>query len=258
MLESEVYNLLDPDESYKLAAALGDNADTTIVVHALERNLGRAFVIGSPSRFEAALVEGANLPAEPHGFSKSPDTLCSLLSQVHGWDCVLVDPDLSEPLASLIQRKIAPKTRFYESAHLALTSQVVRQSHPRVRFLDVRDIPLIRASPQELQPDGFQNLQECLTVGTAAGAVINGQLVSIAYVGALTRRYGEITVQTLPESRNRGLAATSASLVASHLQGQGRIPVWYTGADNGPSLRIAAKLGFLEVSRPVFVIKESD
>ena len=136
--------------------------------------------------------------------------------------------------------------------------QTVRVSHPHVRILNADDLPLIRAAPENLQPDGFGNLQECLDIGTVAGAVVNGQLVAVAYVGALTRHYGEITIHTTPDSRNQGLSSASASLVAAHLQQQGRTPVWYTGADNGPSLRVARKLGFEEVSRPIYVIKEKE
>ena len=117
MIESDVHHALDAYESRQLADALGDTPNTTIEVHALERNLGRAFVIGPPSRFEAALIEGANLPAEPHGFGQNPEALCSLLSSVHGWDCVLVDRGLSVSLEQHVRRELCPRKRMNSGAN---------------------------------------------------------------------------------------------------------------------------------------------
>ena len=255
MLESEAYRPLDVSECRQLAAALGDKPDTTIEVHALERGLCRAFVVGSPLTFDAALVEAGNLPAEPHGFAEDPDILCTLLESVRGWNCVLVDRELAGPLERLVRRRITPTTRVYESVHLALLSPVAQYRHPVVRPLGVADLPLIAAASEELRPDGFATLEECLTVGIVAGALVDGQLVSVAHVDALTTQFGEISIHTLAEWRGQGMASASASLVAHKLQDQGRTPVWYAGADNGPSLHVAEKLGFVEVSRPVYVIR---
>ena len=257
MIESDEYPLLAPDECRRLAASLGDTPDTVIEIHALQRGLGRAFAIGAPDAFAAALVEAGNLPAEPHGFARDPATLCALLEGVRGWDCVLVDRELAQPLARLVEERIAPCTRLYESMHLALRRPVAPHCHPAVRFLGTADIPLIETAPEELRPDGFVELEDSLTVGAVAGAVIGGRLVSVACVDALTARFGEISVHTLSPWRKQGIAAAAASLVAQELQRRGRNPVWYTGWDNEASLRVAVKLGFSEVSRPVYVIRQN-
>lgn len=59
---------------------------------------------------------------------------------------------------------------------------------------------------------------------------------------------------THPDFRGRGLAAAAASIVAMRVQEAGRIPVWGAGEHNALSLRVARKLGFVEVSRRTYVI----
>lgn len=91
LLESHTIRPLEAADCRTLAAALGDPPNTTIEVHALMRGLARAFVLGSPSHFLAAVVAAGNLPAEPHGFADHASSLCDLLEQVQGWNCVLVE-----------------------------------------------------------------------------------------------------------------------------------------------------------------------
>ena len=50
------------------------------------------------------------------------------------------------------------------------------------------------------------------------------------------------------------VATAAAALVAERVQAHGRIPVWSCGGTNVASLRVAAKLGFREVSRRVYLL----
>jgi GNAT superfamily N-acetyltransferase len=47
-----------------------------------------------------------------------------------------------------------------------------------------------------------------------AGAIIDNQLVAIAHNAALTEKYGDISVFTLPNWRRHGFATATAALVA--------------------------------------------
>ena len=246
---------LGADECQQLAVALGYTSDTTVEVHSLERGLCRAFTLGAPGAFDAALVETENLAAEPHGFADDPADLCSLLEKVQGWDCVLVASGLAEPLEQLVRKRITPNTRIYESVHAELHRPAGHYVHPSVRGFDTADLPFLEVSSRELGPDGFATIEECVTVGSVAGAFIDGEIVSVAYVDSLTSRFGAVTINTMERHRGQGLATAAASIVAKRLQSQGRMPVWYTGADNASSLRVAAKLGFSEVSRPKYVVR---
>ncbi len=246
---------LGADECQQLAVALGDTSDTTIEVHSLERGLCRAFTLGAPDAFRAALVETEYLTAEPHGFADNPTDLCALLEKVQGWDCVLVASGLAEPLEQLVRKRITPNIRIYESVHLELHRPASLYEHPAVRGFDTADLPFLEVSSKELGPDGFATTEECVTVGSVAGALVKGKILSVAYIDSMTNRFGTITINTMEGHRGQGLATAAASIVARKIQSQGRIPVWYTGADNASSLRVAAKVGFSEVSRPKYVIK---
>jgi len=87
----------------------------------------------------------------------------------------------------------------------------------------------------------------------AAGTVVDGRLVALAHTNAVTAKYGDIGVYTDDAWRGMGFATASASIVARRIQDSGRTPVWSAGEDNEASLNIAAKLGFSEVSRRVYL-----
>jgi predicted GNAT family acetyltransferase len=67
-----------------------------------------------------------------------------------------------------------------------------------------------------------------------------------------------VGVYTEEAFRGRGFATAAASLVIQRVQEMGRIPVWSAGEHNIPSLAIAQKLGFVEVSRRRYVILDYD
>ena len=78
--------------------------------------------------------------------------------------------------------------------------------------------------------------------------------LAIAFTSARTARHADIGVATLEPWRGRGFATAAASLVAGAIQADGQTPVWSTGEGNLASLRVAAKIGFVEVGRRTYVI----
>ena len=100
---------------------------------------------------------------------------------------------------------------------------------------------------------GFITFEDLLTNGAAAGAVVDNRLVALAHTNAMTARYGDIGVFTDEAWRGRGFATSAASIVAHCIRERGRVPVWSAGEDNAASLRVAAKLGFVEASRRVYL-----
>jgi RimJ/RimL family protein N-acetyltransferase len=85
--------------------------------------------------------------------------------------------------------------------------------------------------------------------GVVACAVVDGDVVTIAYTSAITERHADIGVMTLEPWCGRAFATSAASLVADEVQRLGLVPVWTTMEDDFASIRIAEKLGFAEVSR---------
>lgn len=94
--------------------------------------------------------------------------------------------------------------------------------------------------------------------GTACtrGAVVRGTVVSLSHTSAITPRHADVGVYALEAWRGRGLSTAAAAIVARTVQAAGRIHVWSTGEDNHASLRVAQKLGFMEVSRRAYMIRE--
>jgi GNAT superfamily N-acetyltransferase len=120
------------------------------------------------------------------------------------------------------------------------------ERHPDVRLLTRDDAGLLEGMPV--------TFGEGETI--VAAAIIEGEVVSLAHTFAWSPRYVDIGVTTHEGWRGQGLATSAAALVADAIQQQGRVPVWSTGAHNEPSLRIAARLGFRETSRKVYLIPQ--
>ena len=245
---------LNPADFAELADTLGDTPETVVSVHLLRKKLCKAFVAGSPSSFSAAIVQGHFDSEEPMGFGTEVRALWELLQLVEGWDCINVNRQCAKPLGDLIENSNGVKVRYYGDVHHSLTRPVQLFANNHVRELTTQDRNLIASAPIEIQGGGYEDMEMMLSEGIVAGAIDAGQLVSIAHTSGVTDLYGEIGVGTLEPWRKRGLCSAAASIVSNRLQEQGRVPVWSTGEDNFASLRVAAKLGFREVSRRTYVI----
>jgi RimJ/RimL family protein N-acetyltransferase len=85
----------------------------------------------------------------------------------------------------------------------------------------------------------------------AFGAFVDGRLASVACPFFVTERFEDLGVVTEPEFRGRGLSPACAAAVCADVRARGRQPSWTTSPDNTQSLRVAAKLGFVEHHRDV-------
>ena len=244
---------LNTDERHALADALGDTPETVIAAHLLRRGLCEAWVAGSPSSFEAAVVQEQSMPEEPDRFGANAAAMWRLLRSVRGWKHINVAQSLAEPLGAVIERETGARVRYYGDVYHTLTRPAATFHATAVRELTSRDLPVVEAAPAEVQGGGFGNALTMLEEGVAAEAIVEGRLVGIAHTSAITERHADIGVSTLEPWRGRGFAAAAASIVARRVQERGRIPVWSAGEDNFASHRVAAKVGFLEVSRRVYV-----
>jgi predicted GNAT family acetyltransferase len=113
----------------------------------------------------------------------------------------------------------------------------------------------MEAATADLEMDGwrFGSAAALLAEGLAAGAVVDGRLVSVAFTSARTVRHSEVGVVTAAPWRDQGFSTATAALVCADIQNAGQFPVWSTSEDNVASRRVATKLGFVEVSRRVYV-----
>jgi len=213
-----------------------------------------AYVVGQPARFKAAVVVSVDNPQEPFGFGEDPDALWSILAPLEGWRVVNVSPSVAPKLGAVIRASTGSRVAYYGDVYHTLTRPAASHSHPHVRLLTVDDRALFDGVPDDLKPGMRGDVEIVLREGFVAGAVVDDRLVSVAHTNAITERYADIGVFTHEDFRNRGYSTAAASIVASAIQKSGRTPVWSCGEDNLQSLRVAAKVGFTEVSRRTYVI----
>ena len=57
----------------QLAETLEDNPRNVISLHLLRRGLCRAYVLGNPTEYRAAIIQDMNLPEEPVAYGDDPD-----------------------------------------------------------------------------------------------------------------------------------------------------------------------------------------
>jgi RimJ/RimL family protein N-acetyltransferase len=258
VIDAKLHRPLDPEACRILADSLGDTPHTVIAVHFLRQGTCRAYVAGAPARFDGAIVQGELSPGqpdpEPTGFGSDPQTLWELLQGVEGWDCILVDSEAAPLLGKIVRQEMDLPVRYLDDVCFTLEQPVKRFHDPPVRQLTLDDLALLESAPLELRKSCWDSTQSLLTRGIIACAIVSGRIVATALVSARTTRHAEIGVYTQPDYRRRGYATAAASLVARRAQEAGQTPVWSAGAHNQPSLRIARKLGFVEVSRKRYVI----
>ncbi len=248
--------MLSLTQCQQLAETLPDSPETVIAISQLRRGLARAWVVGEIGEgdtavWETAVVEDTGQPGEPLVFGHNVAPMADLLRQIPGWFCVNVSRDSAPGLVPLIEQMMGCPVRLLEDVYHTLTQPAPAITHPHVRLLTPADLSLLEAAPFELQ--GTQPRRTLLEM-VAAGAIVDGQLVAIAQNYARTDRYGEIGVHTLPAYRQQRYAVATAAAVARYIQSLGLTPVWSCGAHNEASLRTAVRLGFVEVSRRVYII----
>ena len=237
-----------------LARALGDSPETAIPVSRLMRGACSAYLVGEPIRFRAAVVMSHDNPGEPDGFGEDPKALWSILEQLEGWRVVDVSASVAPKLGAQIRASTGSRVAYYGDVYHTLTRRAVTHFHPEVRLLTVDDRALFDGVPDDLKPGMRGDVEIVLREGFVAGAVVDNNIVSVAHTNAITERYADIGVFTHQDYRNRGYSTAAASIVAASIQRSGRMPVWSCGEDNLASLRVAAKVGFIEISRRTYVI----
>jgi hypothetical protein len=78
-------------------------------------------------------------------------------------------------------------------------------------------------------------------------AVVDDAPVSFAYAPWRSRRWFDVSVDTAPGFRQLGLATRVAAALVRAERAAGREPVWGAVESNDASLRLAARLGFVEI-----------
>ncbi len=112
----------------------------------------------------------------------------------------------------------------------------------------------LRAAWVEGIPEGLRSFLEDAVVGAeapAAAALEGGLPVSFCVASDQTEGLWDISIDTLEGHRRRGHAARCVSWMVDEMRRRGKEPVWAAEETNAPSMRLAARLGFIPVDELV-------
>ncbi|HEU5349617.1 MAG TPA: GNAT family N-acetyltransferase [Ktedonobacterales bacterium] len=84
------------------------------------------------------------------------------------------------------------------------------------------------------------------------GVIVDGRLVSVAHSSRRTIQACELGINTLPEARRQGYAATAVRAWTEAILREGLVPIYSAFAHNIVSLRLAATAGYARVSESVY------
>lgn len=246
---------LDHAGRLRLCAVIGEAPDTLMSLEQLRRGLCRAWVLGSPDAPLASAVQPDAFPSDVSVYGNDAQATFALLRQLDGWEAADVAAEQARPVAEWLGWATRRKVIFSREHFYTLDVPAPSLPQPGVRLLGQADQPLLEAATEPLGMGDwrFGSAGVLLAEGTAAGAVIDGAVVAVAFTAAVGERYVDVGIATQETQRGQGLATAAAALVCAAIQTGGRTPVWGTSAENPASQRVAAKLGFREVAQRVYL-----
>jgi RimJ/RimL family protein N-acetyltransferase len=246
---------LNREECAQLAAAIGETPETLMTIEQLRRGLCRATVCSPDDRPFAAIVQPDAFPTDATAFGTDPDLLLEILRTLEGWTCVDIQRSLAQPMAERISAASGRPCQLFEEIFYVLERPIDPWPHSAVRRLTAADLPPMEAATEALNMGDwrFGSAAALIADGFVAGAVIDGELVAVGFTAARGEQYADVGIVTREDWRGHGLSTAAAALVCEDIQDAGQTPVWGTSIDNLASQRVAAKLGFEEVSRRVYV-----
>ena len=71
-----------------LADSLADSPKHTMSKFYLRQGSCKAYIVGTPNKYECAIIQWDAEPAEPEGFGNDPEIVFDLLQSVKGWNCI--------------------------------------------------------------------------------------------------------------------------------------------------------------------------
>lgn len=246
---------LDRAEQLLLADRIEENVETANGIFRLRQGIANAYIAGPLDDPGAIVVQSRFLMEEPALFGRDALLAWQLLQIVPEWTAVNAEAVVAPELAAIIDAETGGTCALIEEIYYELPEPVRAFSHPDVRRLTLDDLALVESATESLDMAGWRlgTAKVLLRDGFLAGAVVNGELVSIAFSASRTGRYGEIGIKTRADYRGRGYSTAAASLVTAEVQASGEIAFWSTDQDNAASQRVAEKLGFREVARRIYV-----
>jgi len=245
---------LNYKDCIRLSEILGDTPETAISIHLLKKGLCWAYIYGELPNYDVAIIQSKLDPTEPTGYGYDPKAIWKILRLLKGWNCIEVSSECANELGNIILSEKGGKIRYYEDIYHILPEPAKEFKNDFVRQISLDDLNLLESADEDFRKCGFSDPKSLLTEGFSACAIVSGEIVGIALTSARSEKYSDIGVFVSEKYRNLGFASASASIIARLVQESGQIPIWSAGEDNISSLRVARKLGFIEILRKVYVI----
>lgn len=246
---------LDQAGMLRLRAAIGETPETLMSLEHLRRGLCRAWVLGPLDDPLASAVQPAAFLGDVSAYGNDAQAIFALLRQLEGWEAADVAADQARPIAEWLGWATRRPVIFSREHFFTLDVPAPSLPNPAVRMLGETDLSLLEAATEPLGMSDWRlgSAGTLLTEGMAAGAIIDGALLAVAFTAALGERYVDVGIVTHEARRGQGLATSAAALVCAAIQAGGRTPVWGTSEENLSSQRVAAKLGFQAVTQRVYL-----
>lgn len=241
-------HVASPQQMSILAAALGESPETVISHHLLTSRTCDAWFVGDVRQPRGMVLQAHSFRAEPIIHGTHAEDIAGIIPYVHNWEAFSTPLHLVAGLERPVSlARGTTSLRTLTDVYHVLDEPISNlPEHPIVRLLTDEDIALTMSIDELQQTSAYKPI--------VAAAVIDGDIVSLAHTFAWSPMYVDIGVTTHEQFRNQGMATAAAAIVAQEVQRRGKVPVWSTGADNEPSMRIAARLGFRETSRRLYLI----
>jgi len=237
-----------PEEMPLLAAALGDSPETVITHHLLTSRTCNAWCVGDVRQPSAAIIQADDFPDEPIVFGHSPEDIARIMPFVQDWYTFSVPAHLAPALERSVTTLAGTGAlnTLEDVYHILDGPPEPVQRRDDVRLLTDDDVLLTAGMPQLEQRSAYKPI--------VAAGIVEGEIVALAHTYAWSPLYVDIGVTAHESVRNQGYATTAAAIVVEEIRKRGRTPVWSCGVRNGPSMRVAQKLGFRETSRRIYLI----
>lgn len=180
----------------------------------------------------------------------APDVIRRVIALPPSPETVLCPPEDWRHVAEALPEWRSELATIYR---LATGERLPEVPADAVRLLSISEIETMYHAPAELK----EELIDAATYSPVAATCLGKLPVSFCYAGSRTESLWDISIDTLAEYRNRGYAALCVSFMIEYFRRRGLTPVWGAVESNIPSMRLAAKLGFIPVDQ-IVVFELSD
>jgi len=154
--------------------------------------------------------------------------------------------------ANLAEAFKAPEFTVIGPAFIGYVAEVLRPAHP-VCALGERDGPAVEALRAACTAIEWEYGGSKVGTRPASGVFVGRDLVALAGYEIWSGAIAHIAVVTHPEFRGRGFGRSAVCHVAAAALAAGLVPQYRTLESNGPSMRVAASLGFFRYASSVAV-----